>query len=821
MSPTNEKGVKKTSKRGLKKKLVLSMLLVGALPLLVGLALALFQGTQEIQEVNGTSFQALATETARKLDLVLTEEISKTTRITTHVDIVAVLEQRRDALDALSPNEIKQLISAETQAWNEAQPQMVRTITKGALSEILNRHGRRSLHELETPIPIVTRSSTLALFVTDIAGRLVTSINDQVQYTHANEAWWQGAYNKGVGQGYLSNVAFDQTLNTYTFTLSLPIMDSLRYQVTGVLHRVFDAKEFFSPSLTPIRFGETGHVMLIDGNGIVMSCPILPTGVRLANAEIIPLVTHAEAGWVAAPSDGHGGQDTSIIGFAPLPGISRITNASTGLAWHMFVWQSSEELFAPIQNLFTRVAGFGLLAILLLTTLGFIAAERIVTPIRKLQEAAGLIGRGALKDPIAIHTNDEIEELAEAVNRMNQQLQVAFAGLTSEVELKRQEVQYLQESTDQILGNVPDPVVVLDQDWHVQYMNAASKRAFHLETHEVEGSPFLDLLTLDDTTQQRLQQTIQSIEQSQDQHERPTSSTTSDQKLYDPMDPKPLTETTAHGKRLDIHNRIYQYECFLIQARPGEQTRIGLALRDTTDESRLHDQLTQSEKMASLGILSAGIGHELNNPLVGVIGFGEAILEEQDPAHIKEHARNIVERGQRMAAIIQDFTGHARGGEPTRRTQTDINEQLEHAINTVQSTHESSKFEVQKDLHAIPVISAKPDELRQAFMNILTNSVQALQGHGVLSLSTAVVDEVIQIHIRDNGPGISKAYLTKVFDPFFTTKRQGEGSGLGLTIARRIVNRYGGQIQITNEEGHGTDCLITFPIHPSPEDSAK
>ena len=66
-----------------------------------------------------------------------------------------------------------------------------------------------------------------------------------------------------------------------------------------------------------------------------MSCPILPTGVRLANAEIIPLVTQAEAGWVAAPSDGHGGQDTSIIGFAPLPGISRITNASTGLAWHI------------------------------------------------------------------------------------------------------------------------------------------------------------------------------------------------------------------------------------------------------------------------------------------------------------------------------------------------------------------------------------------------------------------------------------------------------------------------------------------------------
>jgi len=283
------------------------------------------------------------------------------------------------------------------------------------------------------------------LFVTDVEGHLVAALTTKPSFNHGSTVWWQGAFNKGIGRLYIEDVHFHPAADTYAFTISLPIMDSLRYEAVGVLHRVIDAKEFFSPSTHPIRFGATGHVMLIDSRGIVMSCPILPTGVSLSDASIIPLVTPLYPGWVQTPSDGHGGRSTSIVGFSPLPETSRATNGSLeGGSWHTFVWQSSEELFAPIQHFLIWMSVFGLLAIGLMATLGLLAATRIVTPIRRLQEAARLISRRELQQPINIQTGDELQDLAEEINRMNGQLEAAFAGLTDQVAFKTQEVQSLQ-----------------------------------------------------------------------------------------------------------------------------------------------------------------------------------------------------------------------------------------------------------------------------------------------------------------------------------------------------------------------------------------
>ena len=461
MDTASEHKTAAKSKRGLKRKLILSMLLVGALPLTIGLVMAFFQGTKEIREVSGTSFEALATETARKIDLIFNEELAQTSQITTDVTIIHTLEIRRDQLADYPDEALQTLIDQETQAWTNEEPEFVQRLTQNDLVTILRRYYGGTYVDPGHPIPVVTRSATRGLFLTDVAGRLIATLNTKVPYAHSHETWWKGAFKNGVGQPYIENVAFNEQLGVYTFTLSLPIMDSLRYQVVGVLHRIYDAKEFFASHIETIRFGKTGHVMLIDGNGTVLSCPVLPTGTRLSDPQVIPLVTPMRNGWTAAPSDGHGGVRSSIIGFAPLPTTSRITQASTGKGWHMFVWQSSDELFAPIEHLFTWVSVFGLLSVALLAALGSIAAGRIVTPIRRLQETAKLIGHGEWQEPINIKTGDEIEELADEINRMNQKLASAFAGLESEVETKSQEVQYLQESTAQILGDIGLPEIWL------------------------------------------------------------------------------------------------------------------------------------------------------------------------------------------------------------------------------------------------------------------------------------------------------------------------------------------------------------------------
>lgn len=799
-------------KKGLTKKLVFSMLLVGALPLVIGLVLAFYQGTQEIQEVNGSSFEALATETARKLDLVMADELARTALLTTDVKIIEQLERTRDALSELNPQELALTLEQEQEAWNAKSPDLLQRILKGPFAKALQQHVGGTFMDPGHPIPVITRSATRGLFITDRAGRVVASLDSDVPYLHQEEAWWKGAFHNGVGQPYIGQVAFDSQQGVYTFTVALPIMDSLRYEAIGVLQRIYDAKEFFAPSIDIIRFGKTGHVMLIDSRGVVLSCPILPTGTSISDTRLIPLVTPQRAGWTPAPSDGHGGTESSIIGFAPLSNTRQITEISTGQTWHMFVWQSSEEVFAPIEHFFKWIAAFGLLGVTLLVTLGYIAANRIAAPIRRLQEAAQQIGRGEYREPITLSTGDEIEELADEVNRMNQQLASHFAGLESQVELKTQEVKYLEESTIKILDNVPDPVLMIGQDEQIEYLNNASKEAFSVTNGDIIGTPLFQIFSLDPATRDRLKQEMQAVQVLEPSSSDNTKTNASNTSLQDPLVPTNWAQSGTNRQEIRINQRTFRYRWFGVQARPGRGPSAGLVLRDTTEESILQDRVIQGEKLASLGVLSAGIGHELNNPLVGVIGLGEAIQEETNPEQIKEYARGIVQHGKRMASVVRDFTGHSGKKLTEGQTLINLNELLEQTLTTVKDLFPSIPVDIQTHLGSIPAIQGKALELGQAFTNILTNAFQAMKQGGKLDISTETSGHDLEIRIKDTGAGIAPTHLPRVFDPFFTTKGQGEGSGLGLTVAYRIINKLGGHIRMESEENQGTTCLITLPV---------
>ena len=805
--------------RGLKQKLVLSMLLVGAAPLFVGLTMAFLQGTKEIQEVSGESFEALATETARKIDLIISDEISRTAEITTDVAIIQALESRRDQIASENDPSLQALISQETTKWNEKESDFVDKITQGPIVTILQRYYGGFYVDPGHPIPVVTRSATRDLFITDMTGRLIASLKTQIPYIHIDSPSWQGAFKNGVGQPYLGAIEKTHRHGTHSVTLSLPIMDSIRYQAIGVLHRVYDIKELLAPSIETVRFGDTGHVMLIDSHGMVLSCPMLPTGTLIKDPALIPLFTPKQPGWALAPSDGHDSKRSSIIGFTALPTTSHITNASTGQAWHIFVWQSSEELFAPIEHLFTWIASFGLLAIGLLITLGFLMAGRIVTPIRQLQEAAKLIGRGQWQEPVRIKTGDELEALADEVNRMNQQLAYTFADLESEVEIQKQEVQYLQESTTQILDSVPEPVIMLDQEETIQYLNRATREAFDLNGHpQLKGMTLFQAFHIDPDTQRRLEREFQSIRASMDDApgQGVSPSPRPPQAIRDPLQPTLEPHAASERQEISIHQRRYRYELFTVKATSGKPSAIGLVLRNVTEEDQRQDRLIREEKLASLGVLSAGIGHELNNPLVGVIGLGEAIQDEQNLTKIQEYANHIVEHGRRMATIIKDFTGKATSQLNEEVVDINMNEQLDQVLSAISEICQTSPMSIHTNYETLPTLKGNPHELAQALSNIIVNAIQAAGEEGKVEIETDTQDQQIKIDIRDNGPGIPPTHLSKIFDPFFTTKKQGEGAGLGLAIARRIIQKHGGQLEISSELEQGTTCHITFPLHQLP-----
>lgn len=801
---------------GLQFKLILSMLLVGVVPLMVGLGLAFWQGSREIQVVNGESFKAMAEETARKVDLLISDEVGRTSRIAADPLIILELEQRRDALEGMTDDERRRTVEKLKNSWEAKDPAAVQAITGGKIAGTIQEYLSGAKSEADQLIPQVVRSATKMLYITDIEGNLFAASTTLPPFANKDTIWWKGASHRGVGQLFIEDVYFDERIQSYVISISLPIMDRIRYEAVGVLHRVIDAKELISPSISPIRFGKTGHVMLIDHRGIVMSCPILPTGVPLSDSQLIPLVTPLQPGWVSAPSDGHGGQSTSLIGFAPVPETSRATNDDRVKgSWHTFVWQSSDELFAPIRHLLIWMAIFSLVAVGLMTTLGYLAAHRIVKPVRQLQAAAQLIGRGELQQPIDIQTGDEIQDLADEFNRMNRQLEAAFAGLTDQVTSKTQQVESLLHSTDEILDAVPTPIIMVNQEEQVQYLNQVGRETFRPILDPAQSIPLFDILPVDASAREHLRKELRRAGSGEHAEmasgEEDTSSVNTPR---DPLAPKVGMADPSPRQEVQIGSRRYHYQWFHMAGRNQGEDRIGLVFRDTTDESRLQDQLIQAEKSGSLGTLAAGIGHELNNPLFGILGLGEAIGEEADLDRAKSYARDIVQHGRRMATIIRDFTGVTSRETSDQRQPVHLEQELDRAITTLTDGIDTSALTIQRTYAGDTCVLALPDQLRQAFTNLLLNALQAMKGRGILGLSTSLTDTTVVTTITDSGPGIPKQHLSKIFDPFFTTKGQGEGSGLGLTVARRIIKKFGGDIRIESQEGLGTSCIVTLPTIP-------
>src|SRR5262249_12342393 len=281
------------------------------------------------------------------------------------------------------------------------------------------------------------------------------------------------------------------------------------------------------------------------------------------------------------------------------------------------------------------------------------------------------------------------------------------------------------------------------------------------------------------------------------------------------------TEEPHNRQEIQIGPRRYHYQWFHMAGRNQGEDRIGLVFRDTTDDSRLQDQLIQAEKSGSLGTLTAGIGHELNNPLFGMLGLGEAIEDEADLDRVRSYARDIVQHGRRMAAIIRDFTGVTARETSDQRQPVHLERELDQAIATLTGSMDASRLTIQRTYAGDPCVLALPDQLRQAFTNVLMNAIQAMKGRGVLRLSTSLTNTSVVATITDSGPGIPKQHLSKIFDPFFTTKGQGEGSGLGLTIARRIIKKFEGDIRIESMEGAGTACIVTLPFASSTSSSKE
>jgi PAS domain S-box-containing protein len=244
------------------------------------------------------------------------------------------------------------------------------------------------------------------------------------------------------------------------------------------------------------------------------------------------------------------------------------------------------------------------------------------------------------------------------------------------------------------------------------------------------------------------------------------------------------------------------------------------ALRMKKELERTQIQLLQSEKMASLGKLAAGVAHQLNNPLGGITLFARLMMEEYE---LEDGARKdlnrILKDAERCRDTVKELLEFARQTRHEMRP-LDVNRAIARTLFLLENQTLFQNIEVARKLSAdIPTVRGDTQQVNHMFMNIILNAAQAMEGHGTLSVATRLSDDGkrVVIEIADTGPGIPKDILPHIFEPFFTTKEEGEGTGIGLSLVYGIVENHDGQIRAVNNTPCGTRFIIELPLS-TPED---
>ena len=237
----------------------------------------------------------------------------------------------------------------------------------------------------------------------------------------------------------------------------------------------------------------------------------------------------------------------------------------------------------------------------------------------------------------------------------------------------------------------------------------------------------------------------------------------------------------------------------------------------------LDEKLVQSQKLASIGELSAGIGHEINNPLAIISQETEWMQhllqrigerEPKDVAELQDSLKEVLRQVDRCREITQNLLDFARRKEPVFQ-DVNVNKLIEDLSRLVEKETIQHNIAIRRDFQQdLPFVQTDAPSLRQVVLNLLNNATYAVQKDGKIRIATKSSENgSVDIIVEDTGCGIPKDHLAKIFDPFFTTKPEGKGTGLGLSICHGIVDKLGGRISVSSAVGKGSTFVVTLPVN--------
>jgi signal transduction histidine kinase len=635
--------------------------------------------------------------------------------------------------------------------------------------------------------------------------------------------------------------------------------------------------------VSQIKVGERGHAYVVGAGGRLIAHPDISLVLRNTDMSKLVQVQAAQAG-------NAGGGAESLQGTRNIQGQEVLTASApiVPLGWTMFVELPVEEayasLYAALQRLAIVLAAASIFAVLA----GIFLARRMVGPIQALRAGAERIGGGDFAQRISIKTGDELEGLADQFNDMGARLQESYTDLENKVESRTAELSeslQFQTATSEVLkviSSSPDslqPVLDGIVDTARQLCGTDTSTIFLLSEGKFKIAAFSGAIP-------EYIEFLRNNPISPDQAGSSTARAAREKRtIHIPdigADPEFGQGPMAIGQRRSLlsvpliredlaigvitmrqshmtpftQRQIEVVETFADQAiiaisnvrlfeEVQERTR---ELSQSLDDLRTaQDRLVQTEKLASLGQLTAGIAHEIKNPLNFVNNFSALSAELIDelnevlkPAALDDKTREeidelthmlkgnlekVVQHGKRADSIVKNMLLHSREGAGEHRP-ADINAIVEESLNLAYhgARAEKSGFNItlKRDLDPdAGMIDVYPQEITRVFLNLISNGFYAAtkrKARGeegfepTLSATTKNLGSRVEIRIRDNGTGIPLEVKEKMFNPFFTTKPAGEGTGLGLSMSHDIVvKQHGGKIDVDTEPGAFTEFIITLP----------
>jgi len=373
-------------------------------------------------------------------------------------------------------------------------------------------------------------------------------------------------------------------------------------------------------------------------------------------------------------------------------------------------------------------------------------------------------------------------------------------GVFRDVTERRKAVESLQESEEKcrtFMETASDLMHIADKDGNITYVNDSMARTLGYSKEELVGMHVTQVLSEESSAgfRQRIEKLVREGEFTYE-----------------------LVRLTKGGEEVYGETKVVA-----IYDTKGNYAGSRGIFRDVTERRRLEGEKKELERkaylesrLATIGEMASGVAHEINNPLVGVIGFAEMLVERNDlPEDVIERLKIIHDGGQRVASIVDRLLSFARQSK-AEKAYVDINQIIETTLKLRAYEMETAGIEVVSRLAPeLPQTVADAGHLQEVFINLIMNAEKEMvlaHGNGKLLVRTEAIDKTIRISFKDDGPGIAKENIDRIFDPFFTTREVGQGTGLGLSICQGIIAEHGGQIYVKSKPGKGATLIVEVPV---------